>query len=497
MFVFFPIGHEEHRVKRLPVVTIAIMLSCVVIALLTIPKAERLTNELVAIEQEIKELKVMVYTQYATQKKGSWVWDLLESEPSNYMELYKELGDRIEKYWQDFINGKIGKPDDPIRFRYQTLSERKQKLESSHPFIRYGFNPTKFRLFTLFTSAFLHASWLHLIFNLLFFFIVAPNLEDVWGRPIFAGLYLASAMVSMLVHTAMFPSLDSPCVGASGAIAGLMGAFAIRFAKTRISIWYLLMLFIKPYIGVVQLPAYLFFGFWFLLQLFWGIIVKSAPSVSNVAFWAHIGGFLFGALSAAVIIALGVERKYLASRIEEKASPEVKIDSRLKKAMELSMSGDNKGAIILLESYLADNPESIPAKLERIRNYVAIGELPNDAGDVLASLIGLPEYDDEAIELYLKACEIKPQFCISSHAMFRIFRTLERNRDYLSAKKVFEMLKANFPKDSKMPATYLSMARLSQKSGDIAYAREILTEMIAKFPQDPLVELAKESLEKL
>jgi len=183
--------------------------------------------------------------------------------------------------------------------------------------------------------------------------------------------------------------------------------------------------------------------------------------------------------------------------MEEKVSQKIKLDKRLTKAAELSVSGDNKGAIALLERYLAENPDDELAKIERIKNYVAIGKIPQDADTVLASIIGLPEHGSEAVGLYLKACEIEPSFCLTSHAMFRVFRALDRNRDYSRAKKVFETLRVGFPKDSRMPATYLSMARLSQKSGDIAYAREILNEMLTSFPNDPLIELAKEALEVL
>jgi len=497
-FFFVPLGHEDHKVRRIPLVTIAIILICLVIAILTIPRAKSLTRELMGVEAELAELKFSVYQKYATIEKGSWLYDyLFEDDAKNYLELNKKLGEKVEKYWQDFIEGKLGEPDDPLYQRYLVLKERKEKIERSHPFLRYGFIPTKFRLSTLITYAFLHGGWLHLLFNMFFFFIVAPNLEDIWGRPVFLGLYLASAVAAVLVHAAVHPGSVEPCVGASGAVAGLMGAFAYRFARTKMVVWYILLLIIYPYTGTVSVPAYLLFGFWFVLQLFWGVVVKSAPGVSNIAYWAHIGGFAFGFAVAVLFEKAGIERKYIKPRVEEKVSPEVALDTRLTRALELSSAGDHKGAIALLEDYLEDNPHSDFAKLERVKSYIELGRVPSDADEVLASMIGQPDFGKDAAALYLKACRIDSEFCLRSDAMLRVFRILERASDFERARKVFEILVSKFSQDARMPATYLSMARLSKRAGDMRYARGLLQEMLARYPHDPLSDLAKGELRKM
>ena len=498
LFFFLPIGHEQHKVRRIPVITIAIILLCLIIAIATISRAKALTRELDGVNAEIQDLKFEVYTKYASVKKGSWVYDFLfETDARNYGEFYKKLEEKIEKYWKDFTEGKLCEPDDPLYQRYLVLKERKERIERRHPYLRFGFTPAKFRLSTLITHAFLHGGWLHLIFNMFFFFIVAPTLEDTWGRPVLLGLYLSSAVVAALVHAAMYPHSAEPCIGASGAVAGLMGAFAYRFARTRMLVWYFILLIVYPYTGTVYVPAYFVFGLWFALQLAWGVAVKSAPGVSNIAYWAHIGGFAFGLAVAVLLEKTGVEQRYIEPSVEWKVSPEIELDARLTKAMELSASGDFEGAIRLLDEYLADNPESDVARIERLRCYIDLGRLPGDAVEILSSAVGKPDFDKDALDLYMRACEIDDRFCLKADAMFRLYRTFERMGNYGAARRAFKAMSARFTHDARMPATYLSMARLSKKAGDISYARDLLREMIARYPYDPLVDLAKADLKKM
>lgn len=150
------------------------------------------------------------------------------------------------------------------------------------------------RLFlTLVTSQFLHGGVLHLVANMLYLWIFADNVEDRLGHARFLLLYLGSGVVAAVSQLLMTPRSSTPLVGASGAIAGVLGAYLLLFPSARIVTLIPLGLFWDT----VELPAFLFLGFWFLLQWIQGLTtIGQVADVGGVAFWAHIGGFVSGIL---------------------------------------------------------------------------------------------------------------------------------------------------------------------------------------------------------
>jgi membrane associated rhomboid family serine protease len=157
-------------------------------------------------------------------------------------------------------------------------------------------HPVHSWLLTWFTSTFLHASWDHILGNMLFLAIFGKNVEDAYGHLRYLLLYLASGFVASLTQAAMTLLAGSPGdaqvpnLGASGAIAGVLGAYLVLYPTSRILTWVVL--------WVVKIPAYVFLGGWFLYQLFeanWGLLSPDSNG-GGVAFFAHVGGFAFGAL---------------------------------------------------------------------------------------------------------------------------------------------------------------------------------------------------------
>ncbi len=148
------------------------------------------------------------------------------------------------------------------------------------------------RLFlTLVTSQFLHGGFLHLFSNMLYLWIFADNVEDRLGHARFLCLYLASGIVAAVAQVLLSPRSSIPMVGASGAIAGVLGAYLLLFPAARIVTLVPMGFFLQT----VELPAFLFLGFWFLLQWIQGITtIGQVADVGGVAFWAHIGGFVSG-----------------------------------------------------------------------------------------------------------------------------------------------------------------------------------------------------------
>jgi membrane associated rhomboid family serine protease len=146
-------------------------------------------------------------------------------------------------------------------------------------------------LVTLVTSMFLHGGWMHLIGNMWFLYIFGDNIEGVLGHGKYLLFYLGGGVSASLVHGLTDASSVLPTVGASGAIAAVLGAYIVWFPQSRIHT----LVFLGFFITVTEIPALVYLGFWFLLQAFGGTVsMAAAPGAGGVAWFAHIGGFVFG-----------------------------------------------------------------------------------------------------------------------------------------------------------------------------------------------------------
>ncbi|MDX1675681.1 MAG: rhomboid family intramembrane serine protease [Longimicrobiales bacterium] len=141
----------------------------------------------------------------------------------------------------------------------------------------------------VFTSMFLHGSWMHLIGNMWFLWIFGNNIEDSLGHGRFILFYLLTGLAASAGHIVSEPGSTVPMVGASGAISGIMGAYLLLYPRVRILTLFFFIIFIR----IIPLPAWIMLGYWFAIQLLSGTLTGAA---SGVAFWAHIGGFVAGLL---------------------------------------------------------------------------------------------------------------------------------------------------------------------------------------------------------
>jgi membrane associated rhomboid family serine protease len=148
---------------------------------------------------------------------------------------------------------------------------------------------------SVFVAMFLHGSWLHIGGNMLFLWVFGNNVEDKIGPIFYLFFYLAAGVLASIAQLLISPNSVVPNLGASGAIAGVLGAYILMFPRRRV-----LTLVIFFFITFVYLPAYVVLGIWFVLQLFSGVgeLGKGINSGGGVAFFAHIGGFVFGAVMA-------------------------------------------------------------------------------------------------------------------------------------------------------------------------------------------------------
>lgn len=165
---------------------------------------------------------------------------------------------------------------------------------------------------SLVTCMFLHGGWMHLIGNMWFLWLFGNNVEDRLGPLLFSLLYLLGGIVASATHWAMYPRSTVPVIGASGAVAAVLGAYAITWPHARVRT----LVFLFFFFTVIELPAVLVLGGWFVGQLLAGQGALAGEAAESVAWWAHVGGFLAGLALMPLLRALSPEQpRYVARRI--------------------------------------------------------------------------------------------------------------------------------------------------------------------------------------
>ena len=163
---------------------------------------------------------------------------------------------------------------------------------------RYALIPASFSWINVFTSMFLHAGWMHIIGNMLYLWIFGDNVEDRLGHIPFLLFYLASGCAAAMLQLMINPFTTVPMVGASGAIAGVMGAYFVLYPESRV----LTAVFLFFFFDLIEIPAIFFLGIWFVMQVLSGVgSLGLDTGGGGTAFWAHIGGFLVGAVVGVLV----------------------------------------------------------------------------------------------------------------------------------------------------------------------------------------------------
>ena len=169
----------------------------------------------------------------------------------------------------------------------------------------YGVIPTRFQWMDVLTSIFLHGGWMHLIGNMWFLWIYGDNVEDILGHSQYLIFYLLCGLAATMVHVLFNGDSRVPTIGASGAIAGVMGAYVVKFPHSKITT--LVPVFV--FITTMEIPAYIILLYWFVIQFFSGVgsVGHSHLSQGGVAWFAHIGGFLAG---VALILVMRTQERF-------------------------------------------------------------------------------------------------------------------------------------------------------------------------------------------
>ena len=172
------------------------------------------------------------------------------------------------------------------------------RLINTYGMVPAHFNPAHLATFIpFFTHMFLHGGWFHIISNMWVLFIFGDNVEDRLGSGRYLIFYLLGGLAAAAMQTYISPKSSIPAIGASGAIAAVLGAYILFFPTARVIT--LIPIFIIPWF--IEIPAFFYLAFWFIAQLYSGLLslsTSSGASIDGIAWWAHIGGFIFGLLLA-------------------------------------------------------------------------------------------------------------------------------------------------------------------------------------------------------
>jgi membrane associated rhomboid family serine protease len=343
--MILPIGHEELSVRRLPWVTFSIIAACVLVFLFTdTSDLEQASGSPERMEEAAAYWREHAYLEADPTIREHVAYDVMPNQRRQYLETLRTMAEGL-------------RPQDP-----QARAEQQEELDrltelalglvqpeggEDNTYQRWGFIPDAPRLHTLVTHAFVHGGWLHLIGNLFLLLLAAPAIEDRWGRPLFAASYLLAGCAGALLHMGLAHGSSLPLVGASGAIAGMLGAFLVRLWSTKIRFAYFFMIGFRPTWGTFEAAAWVMLPLWFGNELLQAAFWTSAGVASGVAYWAHIGGFLFGAATALAMRALKIEERFIDAGIEAQIT-HYSANPVLEEAMAAREQGDVGRALELL-----------------------------------------------------------------------------------------------------------------------------------------------------
>lgn len=347
--MFIPVGHENLRGRRWPWVTIAIVALNFVVFLATKGTLQDDAEKLGRVKLQI----IVLASNHPNVHMPADVQDFVQDFQTKHAEMYRRLGRAAQYHPIEGLDESVGDPviADSLM---AGLAQQFEDLQTNSLIGRFAFIPAKPGAVSYVTSAFLHGGWLHLIFNMWFLWLAGSVLEDAWGRIIYPIVYLLAGTVALIAQGAISPHSTLPVIGASGAIAGLIGAFLIRFPTVRIRLAFMYwLIFVRPTFFTFYARAYIILPIWLVVQVLWGLLGRAE---SGVAYWVHVGGFIFGAVAALILKATGLEHA-ADKAIEAKVSWEA--DPRLVKAGDLISQNQADAAIAELQGFLREKPNSL------------------------------------------------------------------------------------------------------------------------------------------
>lgn len=458
--MLIPLRHENMEGRRWPVISIALVVLNLGIFLATRgqidtenPQRAEVRAHILLLAAAHPELSMHpnvaeMVTKFKTENPGTWN----EAQSQN-----RDVADG----W----DARMRLMEDPgaLQQEMDSLTEQWDALQKSGFLDHYAFVPAHPSAVSYVTANFLHGGWLHLIGNMWFLWLAGAILEDTWGRVIYTIFYLVAGAAALVVHAWVNAGSLVPTLGASGAVAALMGAFLIRFPKTKIEVALVLGLRSLSNLALgkgirFKAASYWLLPIWLLMEIFSGAIFGQH---SGVAHWAHVGGFLFGAVVALGLRYSGLEQKANAA-IEAKVTWTA--DAGIVQATEQMEHGKLDEAIASLKALIATKPDSVDA-------YTLLSQIYWRKNDIPAHL----EATIKLCQLHLKAQDGAAAWQdyqeyvnaggdrMPAATWLELGRIAEGQQNYEGAVTEYEKLAKTYPTERQSILALLSAGRLALK----------------------------------
>lgn len=456
--MIFPTSHEDLRSRRWPWVTTAILVLNLVAFLGTYSSLTGESEELGSVKLHILILSALYPNVEKPPEIQEFVDAFQKSNPKTFEQM-KSFNRPVVDAWEAQLRMQ-GDEGFDANAEMASLAEQYNRLKSASSLDRYAFYPNAPTLTAYITANFLHGGWLHLIFNMWFLWLAGTVLEDKWGRPMYVAFYLVAGAFALWVHKFMHPASVIPVIGASGAVSGLMGAFLVPYFKTKIDFILVYFLGFFPRVFKFKSPAYVMLPLWFLTQLFWGSLTRGEGG-GGVAYWAHIGGFVFGLAVALGLRFSGVEKKLdqaVDAKVSWSAHPGV---VKAHEALERQQLDE---AVAELQRALQEKPDLMDAhqlltqiywrqqNMEAFRESLArVIQFQIRAKDYDAALESLAEFRNTGGEK------------IAAAEWVQLCRALESKQDWERAAAEYEAFARAYPTDKLSVYALVSSARICLK----------------------------------
>jgi membrane associated rhomboid family serine protease len=448
--MLIPLKHENMEARRWPVVTIALIAINAVVFLFTLGAMENEAPHLGEVKSHILILAALHPDVKLQPESQRLVDGFKRSHPDQWKKVQSPYRDIINAY-----DARMKTMEDPAKLQTEadSLNAEFVKLSASSIIQQYAFVPADERPISYLTANFLHGGWLHIIGNMWFLWLAGFVLEDAWGRWLYSAFYLIAGAAALQFYAWTNPGSITPTLGASGAVAALMGAFLVRFPKMKIEMAWIFFFRLFRF----KAAAYWLLPLWLGVEIFYGSLFGSS---SGVAHWAHVGGFLFGAIAAVAIQHSGLEHK-ANKAIEEKLAWTT--DSEIEKASEMMEHGQLGEATALLTQYVAAKPNSLDGwnLLRQVYHRQANTQAYLDATVKTCSLRLRAHEVEAAYQDYAEFVDAGGKMPAST--WLELCKGAEEKQEFERALGEYQQLAAAYPTDRQALTAQLSAARLCLK----------------------------------
>ncbi len=346
--MLIPLRHESMRGRRWPIITFVLIGLNILIFLMTHGAIEEQAPQRAEVRVHLIILAAL-HPELKTSGPATVFISGLKDSLGERWESIASPSRQVEDPW----DAEIRRVQDPIELQgdMDELCQEFEAVEQGSILNKYAYVPAHPRAISYVTANFLHGGWIHLIGNMWFLWLAGFVLEDAWGRGVYSVFYLVAGAAALQFHAWANAGSIVPTLGASGAVAALMGAFLVSFPKMKIEMMWIFLF--RRY--TFKAPAYTLLPLWLLMEVLYGTLFGQA---SGTAHWAHVGGFLFGAIVACGLRYSGLERK-MNQAIEEQVSWQN--DPEIVQASDMVDAGQLDEALPILKDYLARKPDSVDA----------------------------------------------------------------------------------------------------------------------------------------